>query len=126
MYSGMSWAPNTDTPENKKFVADFEKDYGYVPGSYAMHAYDAARLIDASVKATGGKVDDTAALLAQLKKADFKSVRGAFKFNNNGFPIQDYYLVKVAKRADGKFETQIVEKVFTAQADPFAGDCELK
>ena len=53
-------------------------------------------------------------------------MRGAFKFNKNGFPIQDYYLVKVAKRADGKFETQIDSKVFTAQADPFAGECELK
>ena len=126
MYSGMSWAPNTDTPENKKFVADFEKEYGYVPGSYAMHAYDAARLIDASVKAVGGKVDDRAALMAQLKKADFKSVRGPFKFNKNGYPIQDYYLVKVAKRADGKFETQIAEKVFTALQDPFVGECGLK
>ena len=126
MYSGMTWAPNLDNPENKKFVADFEAAYGYVPGSYAMHAYDAARLIDASVKAIGGKVDDRDALLAQLKKADFKSVRGAFKFNKNGFPVQDYYLVRVAKRADGKFETQIDSKVFTALSDPFVAQCELK
>ena len=41
-------------------------------------------------------------------KADFKSLRGAFKFNTNHYPIQDFYLVKVAKRADGKFETEIV------------------
>ena len=125
-FSGMTWAPNTDTPENKKFVADFEKDYGYVPGSYAMQAYDAAMLIDSAVKAVGGKLDNKDALRAAIKKADFKSVRGPFKFNSNGFPVQDFYLVKVAKRADGKFQTEIVQKIFEGYGDGYAKDCELK
>jgi branched-chain amino acid transport system substrate-binding protein len=125
-FSGMTWAPNTDTPENKKFVADFEKEYGYVPGSYAMQAYDTARLIDSAVKAVGGKLADKDALRAALKKADFKSVRGPFKFNTNGFPVQDFYLVKVAKRSDGKFQTEIVQKIFSGYADSYAQDCNLK
>jgi branched-chain amino acid transport system substrate-binding protein len=125
-YSGMTWAPNTNTPENKKFVADFEKEYGYVPGSYAMQAYDAAQLIASAVGALSGKLSDKDALRAALKKADFKSVRGPFKFANNGFPVQDFYLVQVAKRADGKFQTEIVEKVFTNAVDSYAGECPLK
>jgi branched-chain amino acid transport system substrate-binding protein len=125
-FSAMTWAPNTDTPENKRFVADFEKEYGYVPGSYAMQAYDAAALIDSAVKAVGGKLDNKDALRSAIKKADFKSVRGRFKFNSNGFPVQDFYLVKVAKRADGKFETQIVQKIFQGQGDGYASQCELK
>jgi branched-chain amino acid transport system substrate-binding protein len=125
-FSGMTWAPNTDTPENKRFVADFEKEYGYVPGSYAMQAYDAAQLIGSAVKAVGGQLTDKDALRAALQKADFKSVRGAFKFANNGFPVQDFYLVRVAKRADGKFQTEIVEKVFANAIDSYAGDCPLK
>jgi branched-chain amino acid transport system substrate-binding protein len=125
-FSGMTWAPNTDTPENKKFVADFEKEYGYVPGSYAMQAYDAAALIGSAVKAVGGNLADKDAVRAALKKADFKSVRGAFKFSSNGFPIQDFYLVKVAKRADGKFQTEIVERVFQNYADSYVADCALK
>src|SRR6476620_79117 len=55
-FSGMTWAPNLDTPENKRFVADFEKEFGYVPGSYAMQAYDAAQLIGSAVKAVGGNL----------------------------------------------------------------------
>jgi branched-chain amino acid transport system substrate-binding protein len=125
-FSGMTWAPNTANPENKKFVADFEKEYGYVPGSYAMQAYDAAQLIDSAVKAVGGKLSDKDALRAAIKKADFKSVRGPFKFNNNGFPVQDLYLVKVAKRPDGKFQTEIVQKVFESAADSYAAECPLK
>jgi branched-chain amino acid transport system substrate-binding protein len=125
-FSGMTWAPNTDTPENKAFVANFEKEYGYVPGSYAMQAYDAAQLIDSAVKAVGGKLSDKDALRAAIRKADFKSVRGAFRFNTNGFPVQDFYLVKVAKRADGKFQTEIVQKVFQNYGDGHASDCALK
>jgi branched-chain amino acid transport system substrate-binding protein len=125
-YSGMTWAPNTDTPENKRFVADFEKQYGYIPGSYAMQAYDAAKLIDSAVASLGGKLEDKVALRAAIKKADFKSLRGAFKFNSNGFPVQDFYLVKVAKRADGKFQTEIVQKVFENAADDYAAECPLK
>jgi branched-chain amino acid transport system substrate-binding protein len=124
-FSGMSWAPNTNTPENKTFVADFEKAYGYVPGSYAMQAYDAAMLIDSAVKAVGGKLDDKDALRAAIKKADFKSLRGSFKFNNNGFPVQDFYLVQVAKRSDGKYQTEIVQKVFESAGDGYASECPL-
>jgi branched-chain amino acid transport system substrate-binding protein len=125
-FSGMTWAPNTNTPENRKFVADFEKEYGYVPGSYAMQAYDAAALIGSAVKAVGGKLADKDAVRAALRRADFKSVRGAFRFNSNGFPIQDFYLVKVAKRTDGKYQTEIVEKVFQNYGDRYAAECALK
>ena len=124
--SGMTWAPNTDTPENRRFVADFEKEFGYVPGSYAMQAYDAAQLIGSAVKAVGGNLADKDALRAAIRKADFKSVRGAFRFNTNGFPVQDFYLVKVAKRADGKFQTEVVQKVFQDHADAHAVECPLK
>ena len=51
--------------------------------------------IDSAVKAVG-ELDNKDALRAAIKKADFKSVRGPFKFNSNGFPVQDFYLVKVA------------------------------
>ncbi|PZU91752.1 MAG: ABC transporter substrate-binding protein [Chelatococcus sp.] len=125
MYGGMTWAPNMDSPANKKFVAAYEAAYKVVPASYAQQSYDAAMLIDSAVKAAGGTADKDK-LRAALKKADFTSLRGKFKFNTNGFPIQDFYLVKVAKRADGKFQTEIAEKVFTDYADPYAKECPLK
>jgi len=97
-----------------------------VPATYAFQAYDAALLIDSAVRAVGGNVGNKDALRAAMMKADFKSLRGGFKFNTNHYPIQDFYLVKVAKRADGKFETQIVKKVFENYADTHAKDCPMK
>ena len=125
-FAGANWAPNLDNPQNKKFVADYEKEFGAVPATYAFQAYDAALLIDGALKATGGKTDNKDALRAALKKADFKSLRGAFKFNTNNYPIQDFYLVKVAKRPDGKFQTEVAKKIFENYADIHAKDCAMK
>lgn len=125
-FGGSNWAPNLDNPQNKKFVADYEKEYNQVPGSYAFQAYDAAELIDGALKDTKGSTADKDALRAALMKADFKSPRGAFKFNSNHYPIQDFYLVKVAKRADGKFQTEIAQKVFENYSDPHVKDCPMK
>jgi branched-chain amino acid transport system substrate-binding protein len=125
-FGGGNWAPNLDTPQNKKFVADFEKEYGAVPGSYAFQAYDAAKLIDSALKQTKGSTADKAVLRAAIKKADFQSLRGKFKFANNNYPVQDFYLVRVAKRADGKYQTEIAEKVFTDYTDVYAKDCAMK
>jgi branched-chain amino acid transport system substrate-binding protein len=123
MFGGADWAPDLNNPQSKKFVASYEAAYNSVPGSYAMQGYDTALLIDSAVKAIKGDLTNKDAVAAALKKADFASLRGNFKFNVNGYPIQDFYLTKVAKRADGKFETEIVQKVFENYGDRYAKDC---
>src|SRR6266403_2225552 len=125
-FGGANWAPDLDNPQNKAFVAAYEKEYGAVPATYAFQAYDAALLIDSAVRQVKGDVSNREALRAAMMKADFQSLRGGFKFNTNHYPIQDFYLVKVAKRPDGKFETQIVKKVFENYADSHAKDCPMK
>jgi branched-chain amino acid transport system substrate-binding protein len=123
MFGGADWAPNLDNPQSKKFVSAYEAAYNSVPGTYAMQGYDAALLIDSAVKAVKGDLGNKEAVMAALKKADFTSLRGNFKLNINGYPIQDFYLTKVAKRADGKFQTEIVQKVFENYGDRYAKDC---
>jgi branched-chain amino acid transport system substrate-binding protein len=125
-FGGANWAPDLDNPQNKRFVAAYEKEFGAVPATYAFQAYDAALLIDSAVRQVQGNIANREALRAAMMKAEFSSLRGGFKFNTNHYPIQDFYLVKVAKRADGKFETQIVKKVFENYADPHAKDCAMK
>jgi branched-chain amino acid transport system substrate-binding protein len=124
MFGGANWAPNLDNPQSKKFVAAYEAAYNGVPGTYAMQGYDTAMLIDSAVKAVKGDLSNKDAVSAALKKADFTSLRGSFKFNTNGYPIQNFYLTKVAKRPDGKFQTEIVEKVFSDYGDSYAKDCK--
>ena len=126
MFAGSDWAPDLDNPQNRAFVEAYLKEYNAVPATYAFQAYDAAMLIDSALRTTKDNVADADALRAALKRAEFTSVRGAFKFNNNHYPIQDFYLTKVGKRPDGRYETEIVKKVFTNYGDSYAKDCPMK
>src|SRR5947207_10240513 len=102
MFGGANWAPDMDNPQSKKFVAAYEAAYNSVPGTYAMQGYDTAMLIDSAVKAVKGGLSDKDALSTAFKKADFTSLRGGFKSNTHGSPLQDVYLPQVVKRPDGK------------------------
>ena len=125
LLSATNWTPDLDAPGNKEFVAAYEAKYGAVPGTYAMQAYDAALLLDAALKATGGNAADSKALAKAMETATFPSLRGKFKFGPNHYPIQDLYIAKAVKREDGKFATSMVEKVFTDHQDSYAKDCQM-
>ncbi|EAS50126.1 putative ABC transporter substrate-binding protein [Aurantimonas manganoxydans SI85-9A1] len=125
-FGGANWAPDMDNEQSKAFVAAYEEKYGSVPGTYAMQAYDAAQMIDSAIKAAGGDLSDKDALRAGLKAADFLSLRGDFSIGDNHYPIQDFYLVKVAKRDDGKYQTQIEQKIFDDYQDNYAADCKMQ
>lgn len=120
------WSPDFDNAANRRFVADFKAAYGRLPSMYASQAYDAASLIDAAVKATGGDLSDKDKLGMALRTASFDSVRGAFRFNTNHFPVQNVYLREVVKGADGAFTNRTVATVFKDHADAYAKDCPMK
>jgi branched-chain amino acid transport system substrate-binding protein len=125
MFNSSHWGRDIDNPQNRRFVADFEKDYGRAPTLYASQGYDAALLIDSAVRAVKGRVEDKKAFGAALRKADFKSVRGAFRFNNNQFPVQDYYLRLIARDDKGRLTNRIVGTIFRNHSDAYAGHCKM-
>jgi branched-chain amino acid transport system substrate-binding protein len=125
MFNTSQWAHDMDNTANKRFVADFQKDYGRLPTLYAAQGYDAARLMDAAVRDAKGKLDDKAAVHKALKAAKFDSVRGAFKFNTNQFPIQDYYLRVITKDTTGRITNRTLGTVFKNHADAYAPECKM-
>ena len=48
------WSADFDNPQNKRFVADFQKAYGRTPSMYASQAYDVAFLLDSAGTRRGG------------------------------------------------------------------------
>jgi branched-chain amino acid transport system substrate-binding protein len=125
LFSGAQWTPDLDNPANNTFVAAFEAEYGYVPSLFAAQAYDAGHLIDSAVSATGGDLRDKGRLIEAFEKADFKSTRGAFRFNTNHMPIQDFYLTEAVLR-DGEYITSAVKKVFEKHSDAYADKCPMQ
>ena len=125
--SGTFWGPDFANPVSQKFVADFRKKFNRIPSQYAAQAYDSALLINSALKKTGGKTSDKAALRAALKAADFKSLRGNFKFNSNGFPIQDMHVFEVSTSdKQGEVTLRTVATPFKNHTDAYASLCPLK
>ncbi|SLN77426.1 ABC transporter substrate-binding protein [Oceanibacterium hippocampi] len=120
------WVPDLDFPANKKFVADYKAKYGKYPSFYGAQSYDTIMLIKSAVDAVGGDLSKRDEMRAEMKKANFDSVRGPFTFGNNHFPIQNFYLREVIKDADGKFTTSVVQTVYENHQDPYASECEMK
>jgi branched-chain amino acid transport system substrate-binding protein len=125
MFNTSQWGHDMDNAANKKFVAEFEKAYGRLPTLYAAQGFDAARLIEAAVRDSKGNLEDKAAVRKALEAAKFDSVRGAFKFNSNHFPIQDYYLRVITKDAKGRVTNRTLSPVFKAHADAYAASCKM-
>ena len=97
------WVQDLDNDVNKRFVADFRKKYGRYPSYYSAQHYDAGMLINSAVVALKGDLSNKDAVRDALRKADFKSVRGSFRYNHNHFPIQNFYLQEVVKDDAGEF-----------------------
>ncbi len=125
MFNTSQWGHDMDNAANKKFVAEFEKEYGRLPTLYAAQGYDAAQLINAAVRDSKGKLDDKAAVRKALEAAKFDSVRGAFKFNTNHFPIQDYYLRVITKDAKGRVTNRLMGTVLKKHADAYVAQCKM-
>ncbi|MBV9348900.1 MAG: ABC transporter substrate-binding protein [Pseudolabrys sp.] len=123
--SALQWAADLPNEANKKFVADFKAKYKTEPSFYAAQSYDAAMLIASAVTEVKGNLGDKAAVQKALEKADFKSVRGNFKFGANHYPTQNFYMQEVVKAGDGYTQKTIAtaeENVVNRQASK----CSMK
>jgi len=120
------WVNDMDNAANKKFVGDFKKKHGTYPSFYGQESYDAIMLIASAVEGVKGNVKDLKAMRAELRKANFQSTRGGFKFGNNHFPIQNFYLQETVKDAEGKLTLKTIQTVFTNHQDLHASKCSMK
>ena len=124
--SGTFWGPDFKNPASQKFVAEFEKKYDRIPSQYAAQSYDAAQLLDSAIAKVKGNLSDKKAFLAALKAADFKSVRGTFKFNNNNFPIEDMHVFEVATDPKGRYSLKTIATPLKNHEDAYHAQCPLK
>lgn len=120
------WAPDLDNPVNRRFVTDFQTQYGRIPSLFAAQGYDAALLIDSAVRAVEGNLQDKDALRQALRRAEFQSVRGDFRFNRNHFPIQNFYIRKVIRNDQGALTTRTIGTAFVDHADAYVGECPMQ
>ena len=120
------WVNDLPNEQNKRYVADFKKKYGVYPSYYGAQSYDAIMLIDSAVEALKGDLKDKAKVRAEIMKANFKSLRGGFKFNTNHFPIQNFYIQETVKDADGQMTVKTIATAVKDGKDPYYEKCSMK
>ena len=120
------WSPDLKNEANARYVGDFKRKFGYTPTFYGAQSYDGIMLIDSAVRAVKGDLSNKKGMVAAMRKADFKSTRGRFTYNNNHHPIQNFYLLRSVKGAGGEIEMQIQKTVFENHKDAYHQDCPMK
>jgi branched-chain amino acid transport system substrate-binding protein len=123
--NGSQWTHDLDNPANRQFVEAYRETYGRTPTLYASQGYDTARLIASALQRVGGDLGDLEPFKAELKKADFASVRGTFRFGTNQHPVQDLYIREVIK-TDSGYTNRTLQKVFTDHVDAYAAECPMQ
>jgi branched-chain amino acid transport system substrate-binding protein len=122
-FHAMFWDPNGQFPGNQKFVKGYIAKFGHHPSYFAAQAYDGPRLLAAALKKLG-KFDenDLLTLAKTMRRVEFESVRGPFKYNVNGIPIQDWYKLEVLPGQDGP-TIKATDVVFKAHVDSYWKEC---
>jgi branched-chain amino acid transport system substrate-binding protein len=120
------WVNDLPNDANKKYVADFRAKYKTYPSFYGAQSYDAVNLINSAVVAVKGDLSKKDAMRTEMRKANYKSVRGPYKYGNNQFPIQNFYLQDVVKDADGNLTLKTVATIVKDSQDKFHDKCPMK
>jgi branched-chain amino acid transport system substrate-binding protein len=124
--SAMMWVSDLPNDANKKFVTDFKAKYKTIPSFYGADTYDSVALINSAVTAVKGDLTDKEGMRKEMEKADFKSVKGNFKFGNNHLPIQNFYLEEARKDDDGSYSLHTVATIIKDDQDAYHSQCPMK
>ena len=120
------WVNDLPNDQNKRFVADFKKKHNTYPSYYGAQSYDAIMLMASAAEALKGDLSNKDKVRAELKKANFKSLRGDFKFNTNQFPIQNFYIQETVKDPAGMMTVKTIATAVKDAKDPYFEKCPMK
>jgi branched-chain amino acid transport system substrate-binding protein len=120
------WVNDLPNDANKKFVADYRAKHKNGPSFYGAQSYDAVNLINSAVVAVKGDLTNKDGMRAEMRKANYASVRGPYRYGNNHFPIQNFYLQEVVKDPSGELRLKTVSTIVKDSQDRFHDKCPMK
>jgi branched-chain amino acid transport system substrate-binding protein len=103
------YSADGQSPSNKRFVADMQKDYGVLPGGYSAGMYIAGQCVEAAIEKLGGKADDRKAFAEALHQVSLTDTpRGQVQFDHFGNVVGDVFIRK-CERKNGKLVNTIIK-----------------
>jgi len=116
--SGGQYTADLDTPENKKFLAAWQAEYGRdsIPDYFTVHGYDAMAAAFHVIKTLNGKIDADKAVAA-LKGWKHNSPRGPIWIDPaTRDVVQNIYVQKVVKK-NGRYGIEVLDTILAVK-DP--------
>jgi branched-chain amino acid transport system substrate-binding protein len=92
--------PVDQYPAAKAFADKFQARFHKSPESFALYAYDAARVIvaalEAAIRGAGGKMPSRESVAQEVRKVSLDGITGHIEFDGKGDRKKsDYYIVKI-------------------------------
>jgi branched-chain amino acid transport system substrate-binding protein len=102
------YSADFDSPSNKRFVADMQKEYNVLPGGYSAGMYAAGQCVEAAIEKLGGKADDRTALAEALHQVSLTDTpRGPIKFDHLGNVVGSVFIRRCEKKNGNLVNTVI-------------------
>lgn len=110
-YTAMNYSADLDNDLNAEFVEAYVDKTGQLPTTYAVASYDAARVLDLAIEAAGDELSSETLNEAIAGVGEIDSPRGTWEFNDNGTPIQMWYLREVQENEDGDLTNVVIQEL---------------
>jgi branched-chain amino acid transport system substrate-binding protein len=104
----MNYSPDLNNQENNLFVVDYNQQYGRLPSTYAMAAFDAAAVLSKAILSAGRNVDPRMLNAEIGRLGSIESPRGSWQFNAGRTPTQTWFLRQVG--LDGLVPANITQQ----------------
>ena len=101
------YSAELDNPINHKFAEAFRKDWKYDPGFYAAATYTEAAVLEQTLKAIGGKIEDKQAFMKAVRSGKFDTCRGPVSFDQYGNVVGNVYIRRVARK-QGRLVNEVI------------------
>jgi len=92
---------------NKRFVANFRVDWKYDPGFYAAATYTEAAVLDATLEAIKGNIENKELFMKTVRNIKVDTCRGTVQFDKYGNVVGNVYIRKV-ERKDGRLVNRVI------------------
>jgi branched-chain amino acid transport system substrate-binding protein len=101
------YSAEIDNPINKKFADAFRKEWKYDPGFYAAATYTEAEVLDATLKAIQGRIEDKEGFMKAVRGIKVDTCRGPVSFDQYGNVVGNVYIRKV-ERKEGRLVNRVI------------------
>jgi branched-chain amino acid transport system substrate-binding protein len=118
------WVRDLPNDTNRRYVADYRAKHKSDPAFYGAQTYDAPALLNAAVTAVKGDLSNKNGMRDEVRKANFPTNRGKFKYGPNHIPIQNFYLQEAIKEGN-EYRMKTVATIVENDQDKHFQKCKM-